>query len=210
MTTQRPIRLLCVDDHRLVREGLALIVGPHPDIDVVALAGSGEEAVELFRRHRPDVTLMDLRLPGMSGVEAIRAIRADYPEARIVVLTMYEGDEDVHRALEAGAVTYLLKDMVADDLMGAIRDAHDGKKPMHPAIEARLAERASHPTLTSREARIIELMAQGLRNKEIGAVLGISEATVHVHVRNAFAKLGVHERTAAVRVALHRGIIHLP
>ena len=205
-----PIRLLCVDDHRLVREGLALIIGQHEDIDVVALAGSGEEAVQLFRRHQPDVTLMDLRLPGMSGVDAIRAIRAEHPGARVVVLTMYEGDEDVHRALEAGAVTYLLKDMVADDLVRAIREAHAGLTPLHPAIEARLAERASHPTLTSRETRITELMAQGLRNKEIGAVLGISEATVHVHIRNVFAKLDVHERTAAVRIALHRGIVHLP
>jgi DNA-binding NarL/FixJ family response regulator len=205
-----PIKLLCVDDHRLVREGLSLIVGQHADIQVVALAGDGEQAVELFRRHRPDVTLMDLRLPGMSGVDAIRAIRAEDPDARVVVLTMYEGDEDIHRALEAGAVTYLLKDMLADDLVRAIRDAHAGRRPLHPAIEARLAERAAHPTLTSRETRIVELMAQGLRNKEIGAVLGISEATVHVHVRNIFAKLDVHERTAAVRVALRRGIVHLP
>jgi len=207
---QAPIRLLCVDDHRLVREGLALIVGQHADFDVVALAGSGEEAVRLFRHHRPDVTLMDLRLPGMSGVDAIRAIRAEHSDARVVVLTMYEGDEDVHRALEAGAVTYLLKDMLADDLVRAIREAHAGRKPLHPTIEARLAQRASHPTLTSRETRIIELMAQGLRNKEVGAILGISEATVHVHVRNVFAKLDVHERTAAVRVALRRGIVHLP
>jgi DNA-binding NarL/FixJ family response regulator len=204
------IRLLCVDDHRIVREGLALIIGQHSDIDVVAMAASGEQAVELFRAHRPDVTLMDLRLPKMSGVEAIRAIRSEDPRARVIVLTMYEGDEDVHRALEAGAMAYLLKDTRADDLVQAIRGAHAGKKGISPTIEARLAERASHPILTSRETRIVELMAQGLRNKEIGAMLDISEATVRVHVKNVFAKLDVHERTTAVRVALRRGIVHLP
>jgi two-component system NarL family response regulator len=205
-----PIRLLCVDDHRIVREGLALIIGQHSDLDVVAMAESGEQAVELFRAHRPDVTLMDLSLPNMSGVDAIRAIRAEDPHARVIVLTMYEGNEDVHRALKAGAMAYLLKDIRADDLVRVIRTAHAGRTEIGPTIEARLAERASHPTLTSRETRIVELMAQGLRNKEIGVTLDISEATVRVHVKNVFAKLGVHERTTAVRVALSRGIVHLP
>lgn len=210
MTASTRIRLLCVDDHRIVREGLALIVAQHQDLEVVALASTGEQAIELFRTHRPDVVLMDLRLPNMSGVEAIRFIRSNDPTARIIVLTMYEGDEDVHRALDAGAVAYLFKDTRADDLVRAIRDAHAGKRQISPAIEARLAERAAQPALTTRETRIVELMAQGLRNKEIGAMLGISEATVRVHVKNVFAKLDVHERTTAVRVALRRGIVHLP
>lgn len=199
----------CVDDHRIVREGIALIINQQPDMTVVALASAGEEAVDLFKRHRPDVTLMDLRLRTMSGIDAIRAIRREDPEARIVVLTMYEGDEDIHRALEAGAMTYLLKDTLSDDLIRVVRDVYSGKRPMGPGVEARLAERASHPTLTRREVEVMELLAQGLRNKEIAASLGISEGTIQVHVKSIFAKLSVNDRTAAVRVALQRGIVHI-
>lgn len=205
----RRIRIMCVDDHRIVRDGIALIVRQEPDMEVVASAASGEECVALFRLHHPDVTLMDLQLKGMNGVAAIRRLRSDSPDARIIVLTMFEGNEDIYRALEAGAATYLLKDAVSDDLIQAIRDVHAGKHPSNPEIEARLAERGAGPTLTPREVQVVELVAQGMRNREIAAALGISEDTVHVHVKNILTKLHVKDRTAAVNVALKRGIIHL-
>jgi len=204
-----PIRVLCVDDHRIVREGLALIVNHQPDMVVVGSASSGEEAVELFMKLRPDVTLMDLQLGGMSGVEAIRAIRKQAPNARIVVLTMYQGDEDIYRALQAGAATYILKDTLSDDLIRVVQEVHEGKHPVMPDVEARLAERAANPTLTPREIQVIELVSQGMRNKELAAELGISEETAHVHVRNILTKLKVKDRSAAITVAYRRGIIHL-
>ena len=203
------IRVMCVDDHRIVREGISLIIDRQPDMEVVGSAASGEESVELFQRCRPDVTLMDLQLRSMSGVEAIRAIRRQDADARIVVLTMYSGDEDIHRALEAGAATYLLKDTLSDDLIRVVREVHEGKQPIGADVEARLAERAGRPRLTSREVQVLELIAQGMRNKEIAAALGISEETAQVHVKNILAKLKVKDRTAAVNVALRRGIIHL-
>jgi DNA-binding NarL/FixJ family response regulator len=210
MPTDNPrIRVLCVDDHRIVREGLSLIIGRQPDMDVVGLAASGEEAVELFLRLTPDVTLMDLQLGAMGGVEAIRVIRHHEPGARIVVLTMYQGDEDIYRALEAGAATYLLKDTLSDDLVRVVRQVHAGDHPIMPDVEARLAERAAGPTLTRREVQVIELISQGMRNKEIAASLGISEETAHVHVRNILAKLRVKDRSGAINVALRRGIIHI-
>ena len=210
MPTDNPrIRVLCVDDHRIVREGLSLIIGRQPDMDVVGLAASGEEAVELFLRLTPDVTLMDLQLGTMGGVEAIRVIRHHDPGARIVVLTMYQGDEDIYRALEAGASTYLLKDTLSDDLVRVVRQVHAGDHPIMPGVEARLAERAAGPTLTRREVQVIELISQGMRNKEIAASLGISEETAHVHVRNILAKLRVKDRSGAINVALRRGIIHI-
>ena len=204
------IRVLCVDDHSIVREGIALIINRQDDMEVVADAASGEEAVELFRRFDPDVTLMDLRLHGLSGTEAIEEIRRTDGDARIVVLTMFDGDEDIHRALRAGAATYLLKDTLSDDLIRVVREVHSGKRPVPAGVEARLAERSAHPTLTPREMDVIELVTQGLRNKEIGASLGISEGTVQVHVKSIFAKLRVNDRTAAVKIALRRGIVHIP
>jgi DNA-binding NarL/FixJ family response regulator len=203
------IRVLCVDDHRIVREGLTLIINRQPDMDVVGSAADGEEAVQLFARLLPDVTLMDLQLGTMGGVDAIRAIRRQSPSARIVVLTMYQGDEDIHRALEAGAATYLLKDTLSDDLVRVVRQVHAGDHPVMPTVEARLAERAASPTLTRREVQVIELISQGMRNKEIAASLGISEETAHVHVRNILAKLKVKDRSGAINVALRRGIIHI-
>jgi DNA-binding NarL/FixJ family response regulator len=152
---------------------------------------------------------MDLQLPGMTGLEAIRAIRGKSPAARIVVLTMYQGDEDIHRALEAGAMTYVLKDTLSDDLMGVFRDVQVGERPLQPLVQARLAERTDEGTLTLRECQVIELIWRGMRNKEIAALLGISEQTVQVHVKSILAKFNVHDRTAAVNVALHRGIIHI-
>ena len=209
MTSSPPLRLLCVDDHRIVREGIALILAREPDITVVATASTAEEAVIAFKRHLPDITLMDLRLGGKSGIDAIREIRKEYPTARIVVLTMYQGDEDIHRALSAGAATYLLKDTLSDDLIRVVREVHAGGHPMAPDVRARLDERAAHPTLTPREIQVLQLVSQGKRNKEIAAILGLSEDTVPVHVKNIFAKLRVNERTAAVNIALRRGIIHI-
>jgi DNA-binding NarL/FixJ family response regulator len=208
MTTP-PISVLCVDDHRIVREGIALIIGQQPDMKVVGMAASGQEAVDLYEECRPDVTLMDLRLGAMTGVEAIRTIRAAHPDARIVVLTMYEGDEDIYRAHEAGAITYLLKDTLTDDLIRVVREVHAGKRPMMPAVEARLAERASQPTLTAREIEVLKLLSEGMRNKEIAAALGITEGTAQIHVKNIFAKLHVSDRTSAMQVALRRGLVHI-
>lgn len=205
-----PIRLLCVDDHSIVREGIALILRQQADMSVVASAASGDEALSLFMRHRPDVTLMDLRLRGSSGTEAIAAIRRVAPDARIIVLTMYDGDEDIYRALQAGAITYLLKDTLSDDLIRVVREVHSGLRPLRPDVEARLAQRLTHPTLTKREIEVTHLMMQGLRNKEIGPSLGISEGTVQVHIKSIFSKLSVNDRTAAVKVALLRGIVHMP
>jgi len=206
----RRIRVLCVDDHRIVREGVALIIKRQTDMDVVGMAATGEEAIELFKSCHPDVTLMDLRLRGMSGVEAIKAIRRLDASARVVVLTMYQGDEDIYRALEAGATTYLLKDTLADDLIQVIRDVKAGKQPgVSPEVQARLAERSVRPELTPRELEILQLISQGMQNKEIAASLGISEATAQVHVKNILAKLDVRHRTAALNVALRRGIVHI-
>lgn len=208
MTTP-PIRVLCVDDHRIVREGVGLIIDREPDMQVVASAATGEEAVALFTRERPDVTLMDLQLPTMSGIEAIQAIRREDPDAHIIVLTMYQGDEDIHRAISAGAATYLLKDTLSDDLIRYVREVHSGRRPIRADVKARLDERAAAPTLTPREIQVMELVAEGKRNKEIAPLLGISEETVQVHMRNIFAKLKVSERTAALNVALRRGIVHI-
>ena len=209
LVQEGPIRVMCVDDHRLMREGLARIVGVQADMVVVAEASSGEEAVEQFVKHRPDVTLMDLQMPTTSGHEAIRAIRSIDPGARIIVLTMYQGDEDVHRAIEAGAMGYLLKDTVPDDLIRVVREVHAGCRAIPPEIAAVLAARANHPTLTSREQQVLELLATGMRNKEIAAALGISGDTANAHIKSIFQKFNVHDRTAALAEAIRRGIIHI-
>ena len=216
MTPARPqarenprIRVMCVDDHRIVREGIALIINQEADMEAVGACASAEEAVSLYRACRPDVTLMDLRLGKMSGVEAIKAIRKEHPNARIVVLTMYEGDEDIYRAHEAGATTYLHKDTLSSDLIRVVRQVHAGERPVTPVVEARLKERASGPTLTSREVEVLQLISEGLRNKEVGATLGITEGTVQIHVKNIFGKLNVNDRTAAVHVAVRRGLVQM-
>lgn len=204
------IRILCVDDHALVREGIALIVDSQPDMKVVASAATGAEAVVRFRAHRPDVTLMDLQLPAMNGTDAIRAIRSEAADARIIVLTMHHGDEDIYQALEAGAVTYLLKDTLSRDLIRIIREVHAGGRPVpNEIIASSLARRPSQSSVTPREREVLKAMAEGMRNKEIAAALGITEETVHAHVKNIFFKLNVRDRTAALTAALRRGIIRL-
>jgi DNA-binding NarL/FixJ family response regulator len=205
----RRIRVLCVDDHRIVREGIALILSREPDMDVVGRAASGEEALSMFRRLHPDITLMDLRLKTMSGLEAIGAIRRDDAGARIIVLTMYAGDEDIHQALAAGAATYLLKEALPDELVQTVRDVYAGEHPMRDDVKAKLDERAGQQPLTPREIEVLALVARGMRNKVIATELGITETTVAVHIKNVFAKLKVNERTAAVNVALRRGIVHI-
>ena len=207
--TSRTIRVLCVDDHRLMREGVAKIVGVQPDMEVVAEASNGEQAVAQFLASRPDVTLMDLQLPVTSGPEAIRRIRQIDPAARIIALTMYRGDEDIHRAFEAGAMGYVLKDTISDDLIHVIREVHAGHRVVAPDIQQALDERARHPALSLRERQVLELVAEGMRNKEIAAALGISADTTGMHVKNIYTKLHVHDRTAAVAKAIRRGIIRI-
>jgi DNA-binding NarL/FixJ family response regulator len=208
-TAPARITVLCVDDHRIVREGLRMIINGEPDMLVVDTAANGREAVERYEAHTPDITLMDLQLPEMGGVDAIRAIRALDSDARIIVLTMYQGDEDIHRAIAAGASTYLLKDTLADDLPRIVREVHAGGRTLPPDVLARLEERAASPTLTPREIEVIRLVAAGRRDKEIALALAISNQTARVHMKNIFAKLGVSDRTEAMGVALRRGIIHL-
>jgi DNA-binding NarL/FixJ family response regulator len=203
------IRVFCVDDHRVMLEGLALLIGRQADMEVVGSATNGEEAIDSVARMKPDVTLMDLQLPGVSGLDAIRKIRQADPQARIVVLTMYQGDEDIYRALEAGAATYLLKDALSEDLVRVIREVHSGGRPLGRDVEAALAGRLKQPPLTPREVEVVRLIAEGMRNKEIAVTLGISEQTAKVHVKNILAKLGVSDRAAVIPVALRRGIIHL-
>jgi DNA-binding NarL/FixJ family response regulator len=202
----KQIRLLCVDDHAVVRQGIALMVNLQPDMTVVASATTGEQAVELYRQHKPDVTLMDLQLPRMSGVDAILAIRKEYADARIVVLTMYHGDEDIYRAVRAGAMAYLTKDMLSDDLVRVIREVHAEGRSLEMD---RLAERTRPSALTDREMQVIELLARGMRNKEIATELGISEQTARVHMKNILAKLHVSDRAAALSAAARRGIVHI-
>ena len=211
MRTPGTIRVLCVDDHRIVREGIALIISQQSDMEVVATASSGEESVQMFRRHRPDVTVMDLQMgAAMNGVEAIRIIRENDSRAKVVVLTMYIGDEDVHQALSAGASAYLYKNTISDDLIRLIRDVHRGQAPVvRPEIQASLEEWAARPRVTPREVEVLELIAEGLRDREIASALGISEKTAYVHVKNILAKLGAKDRTAAVRAAVRRGILHM-
>jgi DNA-binding NarL/FixJ family response regulator len=209
MTSDR-IRVLCVDDHPIVTEGISAIINRQPDMVVVASADSVDGAIKQFRSERPDVTLMDLQLRDDNGVDAIHVIHEESPGARIVVLTVHQGDEDIFRALEAGAVAYLLKEEVPDDLVRIIRQVYSGEvPPMRPDLKERLAKRGTTPVLTAREIQVLHLVSQGLRNKEIAAVLGISDETARVHVKNILAKLEVNDRSAAVNVGIRRGIIHL-
>jgi two-component system NarL family response regulator len=205
-----PIRVLVVDDHPVVRDGIAAVLDFQPDITVAGRAGDGEEAVRLFRALLPDVTLMDLGLPGMDGVEAIAAIRGEVAGARIVVLTTYDGDESIHRALAGGARGYLLKDCTTAELLAAVRTVAAGGNHVSPAAASRLAQRAAAgPGLSRREIEVLRAVAAGRTNREIGALLGIGEGTVKTHVLRIYDKLGVRDRTEAVLTAMRRGIVRL-
>jgi two-component system, NarL family, response regulator len=210
MSDSSTIRVILVDDHPVVRFGLAAIIGLQLDMVVVAEAGSGEEACSICARHPADVVLMDLRLPGLSGVEAIRAIRKSHPKLRFIVLTTYDGDEDIHKALEAGAQAYILKGMSHNELVNAIRTVHSGLKYIPASVSKSLAERPPHSELSARELEVLELIVKGRSNREIGEALGISEATVKWHVNIILSRLNVSDRTQATVAALQRGIVHLP
>jgi len=204
-----PIRILCVDDHPVVRQGIAGLVGVHADMVLVAEAANGHEAVQKFRAHRPDVTLMDLQMPEMGGLDAIIAIRGEFPDARIIVLTTYVGDTQVLRALRAGAHAYLLKNALHKELLDTIRVVHAGRKALSPEASFELAEHATDQALTTAEVRVLRLIAQGNANKEIAAQLSLSEETVKGHVSNILAKLGAKDRTHAAMIGFKRGIIEL-
>ncbi|MGH9841578.1 MAG: response regulator [Blastocatellia bacterium] len=209
MSDQACIRVFCVDDHPLLREGISAIINNQPDMQLVAEASTGCEAIQKYREHQPDVTLMDLRLPDMSGIDALIAIRADFPEARIIVLTTFEGDVEIQRSLEAGARGYLLKSMPPKELLEAIRQVHAGKKRIPPELAAHLAEHLGDESLTEREIEVLRHVAGGNRNRDIAEQLFISEETVKVHIKHIMEKLGATDRTQAVAIAVRRGIIQL-
>lgn len=204
-----PIRIVTADDHPLIRDGLAAVLRAQSDLQVVAEAANGEEALEAYARVRPDIVLMDLRMPVMDGLTATRAILAEDPAARIIVLTTYDGDEDIHRALSAGARGYLLKDMLRTDLLGVVRAVHRGQRGIPAPVAARLAEHTPRIGLTPRELEVLRLVADGLSNAEVAARIGRTEGTVKVHLKNILQKLDVHDRTEAVTTALRRGFIRL-
>jgi DNA-binding NarL/FixJ family response regulator len=210
MSAERaPIRILSVDDHELLREGVAALVGGQSDMTLVAEASNGREAIEQFRTHRPDVTLMDLQMPDMNGVDAMIAICGEYPAARIIVLTTYAGDVQVLRALKAGARGYLLKGLLRKELLETIRLVHAGQKRMGPEVATELAEHATDDALSVREIEVLKLISSGNANKEIAALLSITEETVKGHIKHILAKLGANDRTHAVTIGLKRGIIDL-
>jgi DNA-binding NarL/FixJ family response regulator len=209
MNKSTPIRIFSIDDHPLMREGIAAIIRNEPDMLLVAEASNGREAVQGFRDHRPDITLMDLRLPDISGIDAMVAIRTEFPDARIIMLTTFEGDVEIRRALQAGAVGYMLKTMPRRQLVEMIRRVHAGKKHIPPEIAAHLAEHMGDEALSKREVDVLQKIAGGNRNGDIAALLFISEETVKGHVKHIMEKLGASDRTEAVAIGIRRGIIHL-
>jgi DNA-binding NarL/FixJ family response regulator len=209
MNAGQKIGVLVVDDHPIMRLGVAAIINAQSDMKVSAQAGSGEEAVRIFRKHRPDITLMDLRLPGMSGLDALRAIRQEDAHAKCVVLTTYEGDEDIHQALVAGALGYIIKGMSHETLVDALRRAHAGTRFLPPPVARSLADRTPNSDLSPREREVLSLLVHGKSNKEIAATLGITEATVKCHVSVILVRLEANDRTQAVIAALQRGLEHL-
>ncbi len=209
MSNSTPIRIFSIDDHPLMREGIAAIIKNEPDMLLVAEASNGREAIQGFREHRPDITLMDLRLPDISGIDAMVAIRTEFPEARIIMLTTFEGDVEIRRALQAGAVGYMLKTMPRRQLVEMIRRVHAGKKHIPPEIAAHLAEHMGDESLSKREVDVLQKIAGGNRNTDIAALLFISEETVKGHVKHIMEKLGASDRTEAVAIGIRRGIIHL-
>jgi DNA-binding NarL/FixJ family response regulator len=209
MSNSTPIRIFSIDDHPLMREGIAAIIKNEPDMQLVAEASNGREAIQGFREHRPDITLMDLRLPDISGIDAMVAIRTEFPDARIIMLTTFEGDVEIRRALQAGAVSYLLKTMPRKQLVEMIRRVHAGKKHIPPEIAAHLAEHMGDESLSKREVDVLQKIAGGNRNSDIAALLFISEETVKGHVKHIMEKLGANDRTEAVAIGIRRGIIQL-
>jgi len=209
MKKKNPIRLLVVDDHPAFRMGLAAVIESEPDMTVVAESGDGRDAVELFRRENPDIVLMDLRLPGFSGVESIIALRKEFPACRVIVVTTYDADEDIYRAIQSGAKSYLLKDMSKEEIVHTIRAVHDGQQPLSPMVVKRLAKRSQREELNQRELEALHLLVKGRSNKEIAATLFISEDTVKTHLKNLFHKLDVQDRTEAAISAIRLGIVHL-
>lgn len=203
------IRIMVIDDQAVVRQGFVALINTVADMEVIAEGINGQQAIALYSQHAPDITLIDLRMPVVGGVEAITAIRSKFPDARLIVLTTYDGDEDIYRSLQAGAKGYLLKDVFFEELETAIRTVHAGSRHIPAAIAMRLAERMASSDLTSREMEVLELIVRGQSNKEIGASLTISEATVKSHINNILSKLGVTDRTQAVTTALQRGLVHL-
>jgi len=207
--TKESIRVLIVEDHNVVRQGLVALLNVVEGLEVVGEAADGVEAIAEYRKSKPDITLVDLRLPKLSGVEVIQRIRMEAPQARLIVLTTYDGDEDIYRALKAGAKAYLLKGMTTDELISTIREVHAGKSRIPPAIAERLAERMGTEELTPREFDVLEQIVRGKSNKEIGTELEISEATVKTHINSLLGKLGVTDRTQAATAAIQRGIVPL-
>lgn len=204
-----PIRILVAEDHLVARVGVSTIVNMQSDMTVVAEASNGQQAVELYRKHLPDVALLDMRMPIMSGVEAAQAIRAEFPHARMIALTTYGGDEDIRRALAAGVQAYLTKDVLHDELLKAIRAVHGGQTYLPAGVAAALAAQMPRPDLSAREVQVLELIVRGLANKQIAYSLNIAEHTVKNHVKNILSKLGVQDRTQAATAAIQRGIVHL-
>ncbi|HWB86392.1 MAG TPA: response regulator transcription factor [Bryobacteraceae bacterium] len=209
MSENRPIRILVAEDHLVARVGVSTIVNMQPDMTVVAEASNGQQAVELYRKHIPDVALLDMRMPILSGAVAAAAIRQEFPAARMIALTTYGGDEDIRRALAAGVQAYLTKDVLHDELLKAIRAVHAGQAYLPAAVAASLAAQLPRPDLSARETQVLELIVQGLANKQIAYSLDIAEHTVKNHVKNILSKLGVQDRTQAATAAIQRGIIHL-
>ena len=208
MTTS-PIRVLCIDDHALVREGIAALINRQADMQVIAEAASGSDGIKLFRIHHPDVSLVDLRLPDVSGIEVIARILDEQPDARILVISSSEGDVDIHRALSAGAMGYVLKGMPREALLEAIRRVHRGDKAISPEVAAAVAMHLTDDPLTPREIEVLTVVATGARNKDIAVTLGIAEDTVKMHIKSIISKLGADDRTGAVTTAIKRGVIHL-
>ena len=209
MSNQLRIRVLSVDDHPLLSEGIATMINSQPDMQLISQASSGSEAIQQYRQHRPDVTLMDLRLPDLSGIDAMIAIRTEFPEARVVMLTTFEGDVEIQRALQAGARGYLLKNMPPGEILDVIRQVHAGKKRVPPQVAAQIAEHMSDEVLTAREVEVLRKIGGGNRNKDIADLLFISEETVKVHIKHIMDKLGAKDRTQAIAIGVRRGIIEL-